>query len=61
MFKKVKSLDNCSYKQSVSYKKDMPYHARLRNAKADCKDIEIIDLKNGFSKAIPRASDKKHK
>lgn len=59
MFKKVMSLHNCTYRQSISYKKDMPYHARLKNAKADCKDIEIIDLKNGFSKAIPRALNKK--
>lgn len=54
MFKKVKSLDNCSYRQSVSYKEDMPYHARLKKVKADCGDIEIIDLKNGFSKVIPK-------
>lgn len=59
MFKKVTSLNNCSYRQSVSYKKDMPYHARLKNAKADYENIEIIDLKNGFSKAIPRTSNEK--
>lgn len=52
MFKKVTSLNNCNYRQSVSYKEDMPYHARLKKAKADYENIEVIDLKNGFSKVI---------
>lgn len=59
MFQKVKSLDNCGYKQSVSYKEDMLYHDRLKKAKSDYENIEIIDLKNGFSKAIPRTSNEK--
>ena len=61
MFKKVTTSKNCSYKQSVSYKENMPYHVRLKKANAvDLKDnANVIDLKNGFSKVVPKTPTKK--
>ncbi|MCI9051852.1 MAG: hypothetical protein HFI05_08010 [Lachnospiraceae bacterium] len=61
MFKKITTSNNCSYKQSVSYKENMPYRARLKKAKAeDLKEnIKVIDLKNGFSKVVHETINKK--
>lgn len=63
MIKKVTTSKNCSYEKSVSYNRDMSYHARLKNAKAtDLRNNdEIIDLENGFSKVIPHNKNKKFK
>ena len=47
MFKKITTSNNCSYKQSVSYKENMPYRARLKKAKAeDLKENIKVDRKS---------------
>lgn len=60
MFKKVTMAKNTDYKQCCTYKKQMPYHTRLKKAGAtDLRNnADFIDFGNGYGKLVPRQSKK---
>lgn len=56
MFKKITTAKNTNYKQCCICKKQMPYHARLKESSAtDLRNnSDFIDLGNGYGKLVPR-------
>lgn len=61
MFKKVTTSKNRSYKKTVDYSEQKPYHERLKKAGAiDLRGNGIfVDMKNGYGKMIPKNANVK--